>query len=216
MFLAMAQGFWDSVRLILNSLYEVALNLGGPGLFFVALADSSFLSLPESNDLLIVVLSTGQGWSRMTYLVVMTILGSIGGCSLLFSIGRGGGSFLKKRFKEQKIRKVKALYQRWGIWAVVVPSILPPPTPFKIFVLSAGLFGISYPKFFLAVALGRSIRYFMWGILAVLYGEWAREFLVQNVTAVGTGLFVLLVAIIAGYGLIRIRTRKRSPQRETA
>ena len=78
MFLAIAQGLWDSVRLILNSLYEVAVSLGGPGLFFVALADSSFLSLPESNDLLIVVLSTGQDWSRMTYLVVMTILGSIG------------------------------------------------------------------------------------------------------------------------------------------
>lgn len=216
MFLAMAQGFWGSVRLVLNSLYEVAVSLGGPGLFFVALADSSFLSLPESNDLLIVVLSTGQDWSRMTYLVVMTILGSIGGCSILYSIGRRGGSFLKKRVKEQKIREVEGLYQRWGIWAVVVPSILPPPTPFKIFVLSAGLFGISYPKFFFAVALGRSIRYFMWGVLAVLYGEWAKEFLEQNVTAVGTGLFVMLVAIIAGFGLMRIRARKRSPQRETA
>lgn len=216
MYLATAGGFWESVRTILAQLHGIALSIGGPGLFFIALADSSFLSLPESNDILIVVLSTGQSWQRMAYYVVMTILGSICGCLLLYSVGRRGGNFLRKRLKQKKIEEVEELYRRWGIWTVAVPSILPPPTPFKIFVLSAGLFKIPVPKFVLAVAIGRSVRYFMWGILAVLYGELARDFLEQNLPTVGTVLFLLLLAGFSTYAIRRVRAKRRSPQQEVA
>jgi membrane protein DedA with SNARE-associated domain len=79
----------------------------------------------------------------------------------------------------------------------MIPSILPPPTPFKVFVLSAGIFRVPFPRFLLAVIVGRSIRYFMWGILAVLYGELAREFLEENIHTVG----LILVAIL-GLGIL--------------
>ena len=85
MFLATTEGFWGSVRVLISQLYVFIVSLGGPGLFFIALADSSFLSLPEGNDILIVVLSTGQSWQSMTYYVVMTTLGSIAGCCLLYT-----------------------------------------------------------------------------------------------------------------------------------
>ena len=209
-------GFWSSIRGALGYLYEIAVSIGGPGLFFIALADSSFLSLPESNDILIIVLSTGQGWPLMTYYVVMTTLGSTCGCLLLYWIGRKGGGFLGKRLKKEKIDKVRALYRQWGMWTVVVPSILPPPTPFKIFVLSAGLFGISMPKFLLAVTIGRSIRYFMWGILAVLYGEMARQFLEQNLPAVGTLLFAVLILGVTAVVLFRLRSRRKASRQEIA
>lgn len=150
MFLATAEGFWGSVRVLISQLYVFIVSLGGPGLFFIALADSSFLSLPEGNDILIVVLSTGQSWQSMTYYVVMTTLGSIAGCALLYSVGRRSGTFLRKRLKEEKMKEVEALYRRWGVWAVVIPSVLPPPTPFKIFVLSAGLFRLSFVKFLIS------------------------------------------------------------------
>ncbi len=216
MFLATAEGFWGSVRVLISQLYVFIVSLGGPGLFFIALADSSFLSLPEGNDILIVVLSTGQSWQLMTYYVVMTTLGSICGCAVLYSVGRRGGAFLRKRLKEERMKEMEDLYRKWGVWAVAIPSVLPPPTPFKIFVLSAGLFRLPFLQFLLSVAVGRSIRYFMWGILAVLYGELARDFLEQNLPVVGTVLFALFVTAMVGYAIMWLRARRRAPRHEIA
>lgn len=188
-------------------LYRLAKSLGGPGLFLVALADSSFLSVPEGNDLLIVVLSTGQSWELMSYYVIMTVLGSIAGCSILYFVGRRGGSFMEKRTKRERMERIRQAYRRWGVWAILVPSILPPPTPFKVFVLSAGLFKIPFPKFLVAVSVGRSIRYFMWGILAVLYGAWAREFIQESLTSVG---IVIASVLVIGALLWFVWNRKRN------
>jgi membrane protein YqaA with SNARE-associated domain len=79
------------------------MSLGGPGLFLIALADSSFLSLPEGNDILIIVLSTGQTWDVMAYYVLMTAMGSVVGCFILFSLGRRGGNFLDRRLNKQRM-----------------------------------------------------------------------------------------------------------------
>lgn len=211
MVLFLALGVWEYFRTAGQYIYSMALALGGPGLFLVALADSSFLSVPEGNDILIVILSTGQSWETMSYYVLMTIVGSVAGCSLLFLVGRRGEHYVQKRLQGRNLNSVLQLYRKWGVWAVVIPSILPPPTPFKVFVLAAGVFGISYRRFFLAVLVGRSIRYFMWGILAVLYGEVARRFIEENIQIVGIVLFLLfLVAAISFW----YKVRHRSPQRE--
>ena len=196
---------------LLEQLYEAALSLGGPGLLVIALLDSSFLSLPEGNDLLIVILSTGQGWGRMSYLVLMTIIGSVIGCSLLYWVGRRGGAFVDKPSRREKLRQVEATYVRWGLWAVLVPSILPPPTPFKVFVLSAGVFKVPFPRFLVAVLIGRSFRYFMWGILAVLYGEWAKQFLHGSLETVGAVILALLVMVTGSYFVWRM-LKKRGQQ----
>ena len=212
---ALALELWQFLGALVDDLYDLAEALGGPGLFLIAAGDSSFLSLPEGNDILIVVLSTGQTWGAMTYYVAMTILGSVCGCSFLFSVGRRGGVFMQKRVKKSRLHDLKRLYNRWGLWAIIVPSILPPPTPFKVFVLSAGLFGMPFWKFFLAATFGRSIRYFMWGILAVLYGRLAKDFLENNLPFIGLLLSLLLVGAIVGYVLIWTRMRRKAPQQET-
>ncbi len=197
-------------------LYDLVQSIGGPALLLVALADSSFLSIPEGNDILIIALSTGQTWGVMTYYVLMTIAGSVIGCSLLYTVGRRGGGFVEKRLPHQRLEEMRALFARWGIWTVMIPSILPPPTPFKIFVLSAGVFQLPFPKFLALVFVGRSIRYFMWGILGVLYGQAAKLFLQNHVQTVGLTLFVLLLGIIVSFFLLRRRTRKKSLSQEAA
>jgi membrane protein DedA with SNARE-associated domain len=106
---------------------------------------------------------------------------------------------------------VEATYDRWGLWAVLVPSILPPPTPFKVFVLSAGVFKVPYLKFLAAVFIGRSLRYFLWGILAVLYGEWAKQFLQGSLETVGAVILALLV-MLAGSVTIWRMLKKRGQQ----
>ena len=107
--------------------------------------------------------------ARMPYYAGMTTLGSLVGCFALFFVARRGGEgFLRRRFSGARVNRGLALYQRHGLLAVVVPSLLPPPVPFKLFVLLAGAARVSPLKFGAAVAIGRGIRYFGQGYLAVL------------------------------------------------
>jgi membrane protein DedA with SNARE-associated domain len=182
--------------------------LGGLGVLLLAVGDSSFLSLPEGNDLLIVVLSAGGTWAKMAYWVAMTVIGSVIGCFILYSVGRKGGqAILRKKFSPEKIERAEKIYNKYGILAVLIPSILPPPLPFKIFVLSAGIFELSTPRFLAAVTVGRAIRYSMWGILAVLYGNSVKLFLKNNLTEIGTGLAIAVILIIAGTVVYYIRKK---------
>lgn len=202
----------DRIKEVILYLYVLAQTFGGPGLFLIALADSSFLSVPEGNDLLIVVLSIGQSWERMYYLVAMTILGSVAGCSLLYWVGRKGRQFMLKRGYSDRINRAERLYQRFGLWAIIVPCVMPPPTPFKIFVLSAGVLRLSFPKFLMAVLIGRTIRYLSWGILAVVYGVQAKAYIEENFMRAGLYLFGLLVFGVLAYLVYLWISRRRMDQ----
>jgi membrane protein YqaA with SNARE-associated domain len=190
---------------ILSAIREWASEFGGIGLFVVAALDSSFLSFPQVNDLLIIYLST-KSPAMMPYYAGMTTAGSILGCFVLYGFARRGGEvFLRKRFSGERVERGLALYQRHGLLAVVVPSLLPPPTPFKLFVLLAGAARVSPWKFGAAIAIGRGIRYFGQGWLAVLYGEAAVELVRQHGTAVGIGLAAAALAL----GLVYYFVAKR-------
>jgi membrane protein YqaA with SNARE-associated domain len=170
--------------------------LGGWGLALIALMDSSFLSLPEVNDLLIVVF-TVQNPESMLFYCTMTTLGSVCGCFLLYSVGRKGGEvLLRKKVAEHQIQRISRWYTRHGVMMVIIPSLLPPPTPFKIFVLFAGAFAIPRWKFLLAVGFGRSLRYFSEGFLALLYGRQAKEFIEIYYPEIGRTLFFLVLALL--------------------
>jgi len=185
---------------------EWASELGGVGLFIIALLDSSFLSFPQVNDLLIIVLSTKYP-ERMPYYAGMTTIGSLVGCYLLYGVARRGGEvFLRKRVKGRYADRAIALYQRHGLLAVVVPALLPPPVPFKVFVLLAGAAAVSPVRFGIAVAIGRSIRYFGQGYLAVLYGEQAADFMRANGAAIGIGLAA--AAVILAMAVFFLRRRR--------
>jgi membrane protein DedA with SNARE-associated domain len=172
------------------------LGFGGLGVMILAICDSSFLTVPEGNDLLIVILSTGKSWGNMAYFVAMTVTGSVIGCMLLYLVGRRGGNpILRRRFSQQKIERAEKLFKRYGLLTVVIPSILPPPLPFKIFVLSAGVFRLNVPKFLGAIVIGRTIRYSMWGILAVLYGNEFKVYMQQNLNTIG-------IVLLAAFGIV--------------
>ncbi len=168
----------------------------GLGLFGIAFFDSSLLSLPEINDALL--LYFGARFPRRAfYYALMTMLGSVAGASLLYGLARWKGfSFLEKRYPKGKLQSVFGLVRRYGALAVLVPSILPPPFPFKIFVLSSGALGLSVPRFLLAIALGRTVRYFGEAWLAVRYGDQALNYLHANAGN------VLFFALLFGAGAV--------------
>lgn len=173
----------------------------------IAICDSSFLSLPEVNDLALMGLSINNPL-RMWEYAAMTVIGSVIGCTLLYTVGRKGGeAMLRKRFAGDKVDRIRGWYQKYGMLAVIVPSLLPPPLPFKIFVLTAGAFQMPWLRFMAAVGIGRSVRYFTEGILAVLYGKQAIQMVAENAPIVGTVLGVLIVAGALVYVVMR---RKRA------
>ena len=162
---------------IVERITDWASAVGGPGLFVVAALDSSFLSFPQVNDLLIIFLST-RNPLLMPYYASMTTAGSLLGCFALYAVAwRGGEMFLRRRFSTARVERALALYQRHGLLAVVVPALLPPPVPFKIFVLSAGVFRLPLRRFLVTIGVARSIRYGFWGFMGAAYGDRGLELL---------------------------------------
>lgn len=179
---------------LLSWVQGFALSHGAPGLFIIAFLDSSFLSFPEVCDLLIVWL-TVQHKERMLLYALMCTLGSVAGCFALYAVGRQGGeAFLKKRFKAGSIDRAMHQFRRYGLFAVLVPSLLPPPMPFKIFVLAAGVARVRPVDFLIAVSVGRGIRYFGEGLLALWYGERAAAFLNDHAREAALATAALIVA----------------------
>jgi membrane protein YqaA with SNARE-associated domain len=184
---------------LLSWVQGFALSLGGPGLFILSFLDSSFLSFPEVCDVLIVWL-TVQHKERMLFYALMCTAGSVAGCFALYTLGRRGGeAFLKKRFKAGHVERAMAGFRRYGLLAIVVPSLLPPPMPFKIFVLAAGVAKVRPVDFLVAVAIGRGIRYFGEGFLALWYGEQAIGFLRENARVAGLILAGLILVAAVGW-----------------
>ena len=163
----------------------VALTLGGPGLFLIAFLDSSFLSFPMVVDVLLMGLVIRHK-ERMLYYALLPTIGSIAGCFILYLIARKGGeAFLRRRFADHHIDRALGLFRRHGLLAIAVPAILPPPVPFKIFVLAAGVAEVGPLDFVAAIAVGRGARYFGEALLAAWYGERAITFVTGNARTVG-------------------------------
>ena len=180
---------------------SLALALGGPGLFLVAFLDSTFLPLPGVTDVLLVVTVTRHAGAMPLY-VLLAVAGSVAGCLVMHAIGRKGGhALVSRRFAGDRVERAMASLQRHGVMAVLIPSLLPPPAPFKIFVLLAGVAGIDASRFALAIGVGRGIRYFGEGLLAVRYGDQATAYLENNLWSVSLALIGLLILGLAGSAL---------------
>jgi len=189
-------------------LRDVLLPYGGYGLMVLAVCDSSFLSLSGVNDILLITFSVARP-QDMYLLAGLTTLGSVIGCAVLYAVGRKGGeTFMRKRFADARLNRVQGWYRRFGVVAVIVPAVLPPPIPLKLFVLSAGAFRISWSKFLTGISIGRSIRYFALGILAVAYGTAAIEFVRLYFAKIG--LVLAAVIVIGTFIYMRIRRKSRT------
>lgn len=181
------------MRGVIAWLQGFAATIGGPGLFLIAFLDSSFLPLPQVNDLLIVS-AVMEHPLRLPYYALMATAGSLVGCLVLYEIGRrGGASFVERRFGGPRLASATKTLQRRGVVAVLVASLLPPPAPFKLFVLLAGVTRIPRWRFSTALVIGRGGRFLALGVLAAWYGERAIDFIERHQRAVGLGLVAFLV-----------------------
>jgi membrane protein YqaA with SNARE-associated domain len=182
--------------------------IGGPGLFIIAFLDSSFLSFPQVNDLLVISMVVQHPY-WMVYYAGMATAGSVAGCLAIYYVARkGGDALVRRRFKGRLLERAHRLVERYGVLTLLVPSILPPPAPFKIFVLLAGASRMRVGPFAAAIAVGRGIRYFGIGLLTVWYGQRAIRFLEENGRIAALAIAGAVVVLGTAY-LLWNRFRRR-------
>ncbi len=186
----------------LTAVKDFLVPFGALGLFAIALLDSALVPLPGGPDAVMLLLSA-QSPARMPLYALAATAGSAAGCVILYYISRRAGRRALDKFPEQKRARVKELVDRYDVLSVLVASVLPPPFPFKLFVVTAGVFRLSLARFVLAVAAGRAFRFFLEGYVAVRYGDRAQEFLTKNYPAVGLGAAVLLILVFVLPRLLR-------------
>ena len=189
----------------LSRLSDYLIAFGPFGLFAVAVLDSSFVPLPSSADVLMLALTAAHPRWMVVYALVATA-GSTVGCWILYYASRRAGRRALARFSESKQERVKELIDRYDVLSVLVASLLPPPFPFKLFVITAGVFRFSLTRFIVAIVVGRGFRFLLEGYFAVRYGAQAKVFLAKYYPWIGLGLALL---IIAGF-LIRSLWKRRS------
>jgi membrane protein YqaA with SNARE-associated domain len=180
--------------------------LGAPGLLLISFLDSSVLTFPVINDLLLIELSI-QHPLRMPLYASMAMLGSVLGCTLLYFIARKGGEAFFHKKTGTRAQAIRHWVEKNGFGGMLFAALLPPPTPFKAFVFAAGVFEVPLLSFVSAITLARAIRYFGMGYLAIRYGDNAMPFLAQHKLRVAIGV---LVFAAGSYGLSRLILREKA------
>jgi membrane protein YqaA with SNARE-associated domain len=199
----------EVARWLHDFIRDVPIYVAAPAMVFIGALDSSLLSLPEINDYLVVARCYSDP-KAVFYFPLFAAAGSVIGCLLLYAImRRGGQAVMRRRFSAENIARVERAYARFGLLALAVPALLPPPMPFKIFVATAGALEFPRWRFVLTIMIARSVRYYVEGALAVYYGEQVIDFLRHN------GLMILSVAaaiVLTGVGVYVVLKRIRAPR----
>src|ERR1700747_106069 len=168
--------------------------MGGGGLFVVTFLDSSVLSFPFIADALVIELSSEKP-ARMPYYAAMAALGSLAGCLWLYLLAKKGGEAFFHRRAGKGAMKARRWVDGNAFLSVFIPAILPPPFPFKVFVLAEGVFQVPLRTFVLSILLSRGLRYMVEGILAVRYGDAALRFMISHSAAFGIAIVVAMLLL---------------------
>jgi membrane protein YqaA with SNARE-associated domain len=184
--------------------------LGAPGLFLISFLDSSVLTFPVINDLLLIELSM-QHPTRMPLYALMAATGSTLGCVLLYFIARKGGEAVFHSKVGRHGGAIRHWVEKNGFGGMLAAALLPPPTPFKFFVFAAGVFEMPLASFASAIAVARLFRYFGVGYLAVHYGQGALPFLEHHKLNVA---LAAIVFVAASYGLSQLILRAKHPYQQ--
>jgi len=195
---------------VTRSLWRWIYHLGALGFIPLGLIDGSVIPLPGSMDVLTIVLAARDA-KLWPYYAAMATLGSVLGGFVTYRLARKGGKeSLARRVPAKTMKRVYAVFERWGFAAIAVPAMLPPPMPFVPFLLAAGAMQYSMKKFLLAMTLGRIVRYTILAYLAARYGRKTLPFLLQHGNPVVAAVVGLVVTAVLVYIVFRgIKSKKR-------
>ena len=149
-------------------IFRLLVPLGIWGPFVVAFADSALLGMPVDA---VVAAYVYKDRSHFLLYVLLASLGSAIGSIPLYILGYlGGEKVLRKRISEERFQQIHASFERHEFWALMFPGMLPPPTPFKAFVLGAAVFEMRFRDFLAAIFAGRFVRFMVLSLLTLWFG----------------------------------------------
>jgi membrane protein YqaA with SNARE-associated domain len=169
---------------------------GAFGLFGISLVDSAGVPLPGGPDAVMILLTTNNHALMPLYALAATA-GSTIGCTFMYVIARRAGAVALARVSQERRARVENLLGRYDMLAIMVTAVLPPPFPFKPFVLSAGAFKLKLVRFITAIFIGRAARFLIEGWLAIQFGDQAGEVIKQHGLKVLLAVVVIVLAVVA-------------------
>ena len=174
------------------------------GPFVIAFADSALLGMPVD---FVVATYVYQDRKSILLYVTMASLGSAFGSIPLYIVGYlGGEKVLRKRISEERFLKIHSSFEKHEFWALMFPGMLPPPMPYKIFVLGAAVFEMRISHFLFAIFAGRFVRFLVLSILVIWFGP--------GIVALVGGVFkrrwIWVLTLMAGGLCLWLVLRKRS------
>jgi membrane protein DedA with SNARE-associated domain len=194
----------------LKKTFDYLIAFGPLGMFGIALLDSALVPLPGGPDAAMMFL-TAQRPGLMPLFALAGAAGSVIGCLMMYSVSRKAGERALRRFSERKRARVKDLLDRYDMFAVAGASLMPPPFPFKLFVISSGVFQMNAARFALGVGIGRGLRFLLEGFLVIRYGPQVKETLERHAREVGF-VCVILIALAAVFFIARNMLKKKDAE----
>lgn len=190
-------------------IWGVLAPLGPWGVFAFAAVDGSLMGMPLDA---IVAGYVYNNPHALLFYVLLASAGSAVGSSVIYLIGYyGGEKVLRKRISEDRFARIHASFEKHEFWALMFPAMLPPPTPFKLFVLGAAIFGMKFRDFLAAIFAGRFVRFLLLAILTVKFGP---QFVQLTVDVFKHHFRWVLAALSLGilaYLVLRKWNRRSSP-----
>jgi membrane protein YqaA with SNARE-associated domain len=178
----------------LSSRIGHALALYGGGLFFLSFLDSSFIPFPGINDIALIVLASKHP-ARSPFYALLSTLGSLLGCFVMYGIARGGGRLASGKRSSTKRNRARRWLEQNEFVSMLVMALLPPPAPLKFFVIAAGALRMNMVNFGAALLVGRSLRFAAIAWLGAHYGAEAEAYLKKNLTWASLITIVLVIAL---------------------
>ena len=193
--------------------------LGVWGICALAIVDTSTIPVPIDALLIDYV---AHDHARFLLYCFMGALGSAIGSLLPYYLGRAGGElFLLKRINRQRYEQLRDRFEKQEFLAIMIPAIMPPPMPVKLFEIAAGVFEMKVIWFFSAIFLGKFLRFLLWAIITIFYGPTILHGITQAlhrhlgyVMGAG-GILVVLLAVYVTRKLFDRRRGTRFPAEET-
>ena len=193
------------LKSLFAKLAQVLALYGGWGLLGISFLDSSFVPLPSANDLLLIHLSSQHPRRALLYALASTV-GSVAGAYVIYGLARGGAKFLWRRQASPAMTRAQAWLERNEFVSILGMSLLPPPAPFKAFLVTAGALRANAARFGVALLIGRGLRFTSEALLGARYGAEAEAYLKEHFVWAS----LLAVGLIVALTLLHRRLARRS------
>jgi membrane protein YqaA with SNARE-associated domain len=184
--------------------------LGVWGIGALAVMDSAAIPVPIDALLIDYVANDHK---RFLLYCFMAALGSAVGSLLPYYLGRAGGElFLLKRINRQRYEQLRDRFEKQEFFAIMVPAMMPPPMPVKLFEFAAGVFEMKPLWFFCAILVGKFVRFLIWAVITITYGPKILDTIVNTIRAhhgYVFGISGILIVILLVYVLRKVFDRRR-------